>query len=193
MRLESFLIGVAILGFGVFLVASHGTVAGVNLLGLIGLNCGSAVNTTNPDCFALSGLGVGTVVAIFGLGMIANGLRAPSTPRMPGLAGLRGGSDEGAMYGGAALPPQMMEMMRQAALAHRTVVAGVPMGSGPAPGLRYCSRCGRGNFQDAQFCQQCGSPMPIPPLRPTGPTAASPTPDPPAHADPGTGGVSSGP
>ncbi|MFI5413648.1 MAG: zinc-ribbon domain-containing protein [Candidatus Lutacidiplasmatales archaeon] len=156
MRLESLLIGVIVLGFGVFLVASGGTVGGVSLPGLIGLQCNTPSNSTTPSfspgCPGGFGYGIGTVVCIFGLGMIGNGLRAPSAPK--GMAGA----------GGFVMPPEMAATMaaarQQMELMGRTHGGGA---TGPVPpGTRFCPECGRSNASDAGFCQRCGKPMPPP-------------------------------
>lgn len=156
MRLESLIIGVIILGFGVFLVSSGGTVAGVSLPGLIGLQCNTSGNSTTPSfspgCPGGFGYGVGTVVCIFGLGMVANGLRAPSGPK--GLAGGAAGGMPPEIAATLAAAQKHMELMTQARSAGATAAA--PSGS------RFCPECGRPNAADAGFCQRCGKPMPPP-------------------------------
>jgi zinc ribbon protein len=156
MRLESLIIGVIVLGFGIFLVSSGGTVAGVSLPGLIGLQCNSSTNSTSPSfspgCPGGFGYGVGTVVCIFGLGMIANGLRSPAGPK--GLAGGAAGGVPPEMAATLAAARQQMELMTQAR-------GGGPNPAAP-PGSRFCPECGRPNAADAGFCQRCGKPMPPP-------------------------------
>jgi len=148
MRAESLIIGLVILGLGIYLVSSGGVIAGVNLPHLIGLpSCSSGTNSTCGGTAEFGGFGIGTIVAIFGLGMIARGLRTPSTPRMSASA--------------AAGPT-----------APYPTSPGIP---GRQAGVRYCSACGGANQNDATYCQHCAEPMrpPIPPagLSPVPPAA----------------------
>jgi hypothetical protein len=157
MRLESLIVGVIVLGFGILLVATNGVVAGVNLPGLVGFpSChgsSSSANSTSPQCYGFAGFGVGTFVCLFGLGMVANGLRSPAGPK-------------GFGRGSATMPPEMEATLAQ---ARQNMAA---MGAaGAAPGSRFCPECGRTNAADAKFCQGCGRTMPPPPA----PSGASPS------------------
>jgi len=148
MRLESLILGVVILGFGIFLVSTNGVVAGVNLPGVIGFpSCsgGTPNNSTSPQCYGTVGFGVGTIVCFFGLGMIANGLRAP--PRT-----------SRASAGAQGVPPGFA-----ASLAPTRPGWAASTAPGAAPGVRYCPECGRANAADAKFCQGCGKTIPPPP------------------------------
>ncbi|MCI4351735.1 MAG: hypothetical protein L3K15_09535, partial [Thermoplasmata archaeon] len=80
-RLLPMLFGAAILLFGIYLVSTNGSVAGYYLPQLLGLPaCNSNTNSTGfptPGCgFSPFGLGIGTVVVIFGLGVLATSVRA---------------------------------------------------------------------------------------------------------------------
>jgi hypothetical protein len=162
MRLESLIVGVIILGFGILLVSTNGVVAGVNLPGLIGYpSCsgGTSTNASSPQCYGFAGFGVGTVVCLFGLGMVANGLRSPAT-----LKGLGRGS--------SGMPPEMEATLAQARQSMAAMTAGAA-----SPGSRFCPECGRANAPDAKFCQGCGRTMPplqaAPSAPPTGPMTGS--------------------
>jgi zinc-ribbon domain len=146
-RLESLVIGGIILGFGILLVSTNGVIAGVNLPGLIGYpSCtgGSTANGTSPQCYGFAGFGVGTVVCIFGLGIIGNGLRSSATPK-------------GFGRGASSMPPEVEASLAQA----RQSLAAMAATAGP-PGSRYCPECGKPNAADAKFCQGCGRTMPPP-------------------------------
>ena len=152
MRLESLIIGIVVLAFGILLVSTNGNVAGVNLPGLIGIHsCSSGTNSTCSGFDAFGGLGVGTLVAIFGLTMIANGLRGSSAARgrMAGpqlMAGSVGMSSVAPAY------PQ-----GSVAATSVPTIAAVPA---RVPGVRYCPSCGGANQAGAKFCQHCADPMP---------------------------------
>jgi zinc-ribbon domain len=159
MRLESLIIGVVILAFGIFLVATGGSIGGVSLPGLIGLpsSCsGGSTNQTNPACFGPAAYGIGSIVCLFGLGMIGNGLRAPS-----GGKGFGGG-------GTASMPPEIAATLA-AARQHMERIGPTQDAGAPAPpGSRFCPECGRPNAADAGYCQRCGKPMPPPsPAKPS--------------------------
>ena len=161
MRLESLIVGVLILGFGILLVSTNGVVAGVNLPGLIGYpSCSgsSTGNSTSPQCFGFAGFGVGTVVCIFGLGLIGNGLRSSPSARASGR-----------QSGG--LPPELVASLAQAQQNMATMSAA----SAP-PGSRFCPECGRANAADAKFCQGCGRTMPPRPSPPGSPSTPPPPP-----------------
>jgi hypothetical protein len=164
MRLASIILGVVILAFGILLVSTNGVVAGVNLPGLIGYpSCtsGSSANSTSPQCFGFAGFGVGTVVCIFGLGLVASGLRTSS-------------ASQGVGRGAGSLPPELAAALTQAQ-QNRTAAAA----TAPSPGSRFCPECGRANAPDAKFCQGCGRPMPPPPPPVSSPPAGSTVPPPP--------------
>jgi len=151
MRLESLIVGVVILGFGILLVSTNGNLGGVNLPGLIGLpTCSSGVNSTCSGVTGFGGYSVGTVVAIFGLGLVANGLRAPSAPRGLGSSG------------SPTLPPEMaasLHAAQQQMMASAQAMQ-VMMGTKAPSGIRYCSSCGTANQSVSQFCHRCGKPLP---------------------------------
>ena len=147
MRIELLIVGVLVLGFGILLVTTNGVVAGVNLPGVIGYpSCSgkTSSNTTSPQCYGLAGFGVGTIVCLFGLGLVANGLRSPGTPK-------------GFAKGSSGMPPEMAATLAQAQQSMAAMTA-----RGVAPGSRYCAECGRPNAADAKFCQGCGRTMPPP-------------------------------
>jgi hypothetical protein len=179
MRLESLLVGVVVLGFGILLVSTNGNLAGVNLPGLIGLpNCSSGTNSTCGGVTGFGGYSVGTVVSIFGLGLVANGLRAPAT--RPGIGGSASPS----------LPPEMtatllaaQQQMMASAQSMRSAT-----GATASPGVRYCSSCGSVNRSDSQFCHRCGKPMPPPEPPPKAPPPGPPpTPSPDPASQPSLG------
>jgi zinc-ribbon domain len=152
-RLESLIVGVLILGFGILLVSTNGNLAGVSLPGLIGLpTCNGGTNSTCGGVAGFGGYSIGTVVSLFGLGLIANGLRAPSSPR--GMGG----------SGAPSLPPEMaatlLAAQQQMMASARAIQAA--SGSGAAAGLRYCPSCGSANQSASQFCHRCGKPLPTP-------------------------------
>jgi len=147
MRIESLIVGVLVLGFGILLVTTNGVVAGVNLPGVIGYPSCSAKtssNTTSPQCYGLAGFGVGTIVCLFGLGIVANGLRSPGRPKGYG-------------QGSSGMSPEMAATLAQAQQSMAAMTA-----RGAVPGSRYCAECGRPNAADAKFCQGCGRTMPPP-------------------------------
>lgn len=174
MRLESLVIGGVVLVFGIVLVSTNGVIAGVNLPGVIGLPSCSSSGSSNssapsPTCYGLAGFGVGTVVCIFGLGMIANGLRAPASRRSAGAGG------------SGSVPPELQATLARAqftmaAAASRNATAG----GSSTPGVRYCPECGHANGADAKFCQGCGRTMP-PPSTPPTPSQVPPVPFPAGH------------
>jgi len=150
-RYEALLIGIIVLGFGIFLVSSHGYVGSTYLPGLIGLP--ASTSEENASFFpGVGGYSVGTIVAISGLGLLASGIRSPSRASARPTSGSSG-----------VMPPAM-------AAALQPAMAGTPIplvapggrapGPGPQPGIIYCAKCGRGNPADARFCQQCGAPAP---------------------------------
>ena len=144
MRWESIVLGVIVLGFGVFLVSSHGYVGSTYLPGLIGL---PAQNTTS-GASALSmygGYGPGTIVSLAGLGMVGNGLRAPPS--------------RGAAAGGS-LPPEMMAAFVAAQSQMPRGGVSAPSGSSvPPPTSRGCPACGAPNSAEALYCQKCATPL----------------------------------
>lgn len=138
------LVGVAILALGLYLVSSHGYLGGTYLPGLIGIqpcNSPAAVNGTGCTGFALyGGFGPGTIVAIFGLGLITSSLR-------------RALSSAGS--GTTPLPPELTAVL---ASAQSRMASMAPPGSpGARPGTVYCSRCGAANPSEAKFCHQCAA------------------------------------
>lgn len=173
-RIIPMVLGVAVLLFGIYLVSTHGSVAGVYLPGLLGLpecssNSGGNSNTSplggSPGCssFTPYSFGVGTVVAIFGLGLLASSFRSAISSAGAGSGGMSG------------LPPEMAATLEMARSRMASMPMTMPTAMPPsgAPGIRpntvYCSKCGQANLGDAKFCHQCGSAMPVAPPPPTTP------------------------
>jgi hypothetical protein len=146
-KLALILVGLAIVGGGVILVATHGVVAGVNLPSALGLPCQTPSNST--ECLGFGGYSVGTIVVIFGFGLAAQGLRTPSVPKISGGVGPTVG-----------MPPEAFAAI--AAFHARTAATMPAAPPGPVDGVRYCPACGRPNANDARFCQRCGKTMPPP-------------------------------
>jgi len=147
------LFGIAILLFGIYLVSTHGSVAGVYLPGLIGLPACGANSTSCTGFSPYGAVGVGTIVAIFGLGILAASVRN---------AVFTSSSPTGGM---SALPPELASTLELA----RTRMQSMPtsMSMGVRPNTVYCSRCGQANVADAKFCHQCGAAMPVAPAPPS--------------------------
>ena len=174
MRVESLIIGIVILGLGIYLVSTNGNIAGVNLPKLIGLpTCNTGANSTCSGSSEFGNFGVGTVVAIFGLGMIGNGLRSPSTTRSPFRRDLWGG------------PPAPVTGVPQQSTAVPAFPATPAEAPGRQAGVRYCSACGGANLAVAKFCQHCAEPMP--PQMPPKDAAPAPPPPPPPAGPTGSG------
>lgn len=128
--------GIVILLFGIYLVSSGGSVGKTYLPSLIGLpDCKANPNSSECAVYSFAGYGPGTIVCLFGLGILASSARSAmaraSQPAMPS--------------GPTAFP---------------FVMPGTAPGAGPQPGVKYCPKCARGNATDAGFCQQCGGPLP---------------------------------
>lgn len=140
MHWETLLVGVAVLGFGVFLVASHGYIGSTYLPGLIGLPAPSSGNATSPFS-SFGGYGVGTILCLSGLGMVGAGLRTPGRPKL-GAAG-------------AGMPPELMAAL--GAMRGQMPPTGVPASQMSPP--RVCPSCGAPNFAEAMFCQKCAAPL----------------------------------
>lgn len=164
MRLESLAIGIAILLFGIYLVSTQGVVAGYDLPKLVGLPSSNPGSGNATPGFGFAGFGVGTIVALSGLGMIMNGLRAPSASMGFGRKGADG-----------SMPPEMAAAL---AAMQSHLPPSAPTGAPPVPpgavappsapsAVQYCVKCGRANALDAKFCQQCGTTVPsLPPAAP---------------------------
>lgn len=152
MRYESLVLGVAVLAFGIYLVSSHGYLGGTYLPGLIGLPAPDSSGGNTTFVPGIGGYSVGTVVALSGLSLLANGLRSPgsSGPRLTATSS-------------ANMPPELLAAIRQST-ANKSGVDGVAPTAGPGSGIRegiaYCPKCGSANRQDARFCPQCGAPAP---------------------------------
>jgi hypothetical protein len=157
-RYESLGVGLAIVVLGIYLVASHGSLAGVNIPSLLGLPCSGGSGNSSTPCLGFGGYSIGTVVVLFGFGLVANGLRAPSAPK-------------GTMTPGAVYPPGLAAMMSG---AYRGSDGMMPQGAGPQAGIQYCPKCGRGQSSRAQFCQQCGQALPPPTPVAPGPASSPP-------------------
>jgi hypothetical protein len=166
LRLVPVLIGVAILLLGFYLVSTNGYIGGTYLPSLIGIQpCKSNSSSSLPNgtgCTGFSpygGYGVGTVVCIFGLGLLATSVRrlmvSPAT-------------------GAATLTPEAITALTQAQARLRAVSGTVAPGT--RPGTVYCSNCGAANPAEAKFCHQCASTMPgaNPPAKPPVPPTVPP-------------------
>ncbi|MCI4353468.1 MAG: zinc ribbon domain-containing protein [Thermoplasmata archaeon] len=167
-RMVPMVLGVVILLFGIYLVSTGGSVAGVylpHLLGLPACNSGSNGNSTGfpspGGCgFSPLGLGIGTIVVIFGLGLLASAFRGAMMSSSMGSGGM------------PALPPEMAATLelarsRMASMpAYMPPSIPAPMAPGVRPNTVYCSSCGQANLADAKFCHQCGTPMPVKPSSP---------------------------
>lgn len=176
MRWETLVLGIAVLGFGVFLVSSHGYLGSTYLPGLIGLPAPNSTNASTPSPFSsFGGYSIGTIVAISGLGMIGAGLRTPSRTHMAGnMAGMNPGMMAAMMGGGgqaaASAPALSPELIAAMMMARQQVVAAA--GSVPASAVpRSCPSCNAPNSADAVFCQKCATRLA--PATPT-PTLAPP-------------------
>jgi zinc-ribbon domain len=150
LRLIPVIIGVAILLFGIYLVSTNGYLDGRYLPSLIGIQpCNSGSSSSVPNgtgCTGFTpygGLGVGTIVCLFGLGLIASSIRrAVASPSASG----------------AAVSPEIVAALAQA--QSRIPSAGGVAAPGAKPGTVYCSNCGAANPAQAKFCHQCASKMP---------------------------------
>ena len=149
-RLLPILFGALILLLGLYLVSSHGSIAGVNLPGLLGLpQCDTSSNAT--PCAGLplyGGAGVGTVVAIFGLGLLATGFRTTMASAAMGTSGPSG------------IPPEILASL-QTAQARMQVMPPMAPATGamgiPDPSYKYCSKCGTRTETASRFCKSCGA------------------------------------
>jgi hypothetical protein len=131
---------IVVLLFGIYLVSSGGYVGKTYLPSLIGMpNCKTNENASACATQSFIGYGPGTIVCLFGLGLLASTIRSSmarqSHPSMP--AGFP------ASLGATPFFPPTN-----------------PGTAGAQPGVRYCPKCARANASDAGFCQQCGSTMP---------------------------------
>ncbi len=152
-RLLPILIGVAILLFGIYLVSTNGYLGSTYLPGIIGIHpCSS--NSTSPvpsgGCaYSYLGYGVGTIVCIFGLGILASGARRFAS---------------GSGTGAASVSPDVLAAIAQA--QSRATAAGTGAAPGARPGTVYCSKCGAANPAQAKFCHQCASVISVAPSSP---------------------------
>jgi hypothetical protein len=164
LRLIPVLVGVAILLFGIYLVSTGGYVGSTYLPSLIGIQPCNSNSLEGPspngsDCTGFStfgAFGVGTIVCIFGLGIIASTVRRAMAT---------------SSSGSSTLPPNVAAAWAQAQV-RMPPVSGTSA-PGPKPGTIYCSKCGAANPAEAKFCHQCASPMPRAPT--TGPPPSQPT------------------
>lgn len=163
-RLIPLLVGVGVLVFGIYLVSSHGYLGGTYLPGLIGIQpCNTSTNSSSgftpggSGCtgFALyGGYGIGTIVCLFGLGLIGNSLRGAMAMSMAGSSSPH-------------LPPELSAALTS---MQSRMPPGFPP-PGAQPGTVYCSRCGAANPVGAKFCHQCAGPISSPGAAPPpGPT-----------------------
>lgn len=131
--------GIAILLFGIYLVSTGGSVGKTYLPSVIGLpNCKANPNASNCAAYSFAGYGPGTIVCLFGLGLLASSARSAMAR--------------------ASHPP--MPAMPAAMAGFPFAMPGAVPGAGPQPGVKYCPKCARGNAADAGFCQQCGGTLP---------------------------------
>lgn len=159
LRLIPVFLGVAVLLFGIYLVSTNGYVAGTYLPSLIGMKpCTPTSQGSNftPNSCAFNpygAYGVGTIVCIFGLGLIATSAR-----RVFASSGSTATS----------VSPEVLAALAQANA--RTPTTLPPVAPGARPGTVYCSNCGAANPTGAKFCHQCASPVVAsPPLFPPTP------------------------
>jgi len=160
-RLIPLFVGLAVLLLGIYLVSTNGYVGGWYLPSLVGIqpcssgsSSGTSTNVTQCGGIGLyGGYGVGTIVCLFGLGLLASSVR-------------RAASSPGAGTGGStAVPPEILAALAQA--QSRTHTA-----PGMKPNTVYCSKCGAANLPEAKFCHQCASAMPVAPTAPTPATSS---------------------
>lgn len=158
LRLLPILIGVAILLFGIYLVSTNGYIGSTYLPGIIGIHpCSSNSTSSAPSsgcAFSYLGYGVGTIVCLFGLGILANGARRFAS---------------GSGSGSASVSPEVLAAIAQGQSRATSVSPGAAPGA--RPGTVYCSRCGAANPAQAKFCHQCAAtigagPSPPPPANP---------------------------
>ena len=161
-RLVPIFIGIAIFLFGIYLVSTNGYVGSTYLPSIIGIHpCSTNSTGSFPSgacSFSYLGYGVGTIVCIFGLGLIASSARRYATS---------------AGSGSNAMSPEMVAAIAQA--QSRLATASAPAAPGAKPGTVYCSNCGAANPSQAKFCHQCATaiggaapPQPTPSLPPGG-------------------------
>lgn len=151
LRLIPVIIGVVILLFGLYLVSTQGYLGGTYLPGLIGIpacnsdsSSGAPSNGTGCTGFGLyGGYGVGTIVCLFGLGILASSIRR--AVYSPGPSG-------------SPMTPEMATALAQA--QSRVQAPPSLLAPGPRAGTVYCSKCGAANPAEARFCHQCASVMP---------------------------------
>jgi ribosomal protein L40E len=143
-RLIPALVGLMILLFGVYLVSTHGYVGGTYLPSVIGIQpCGSGSSPNATPCTGIGsygGFGVGTIVCLFGIGLLASSLRGAMATSASGMGASRG------------IPPEMLAAIAQAQ-------ARPPVAPGAIPNTVYCSKCGAANPSEAKFCHQCATGM----------------------------------
>ncbi|MCI4340517.1 MAG: hypothetical protein L3K06_03535 [Thermoplasmata archaeon] len=149
-RLLPMVFGGVILLLGIYLVSSHGSIAGVNLPTVLGLpQCDTGANAT--PCAGLGlygGVGVGTIVAIFGLGLLASAFRSSMMSASMGAGTMPGG-----------VPPELLATLQQA----QARMAGLPPTGGggppgtPDPAYKFCPKCGTRTESSSRFCKSCGS------------------------------------
>lgn len=136
-----FVFGLAVLLFGLYLVSTGGSVGKTYLPSLIGLpNCKTDPNASSCASASFIGYGPGTIVCLFGLGLLASAARTATA---------RAGRPSYPTVAPGTMPPIPYHLMPTTG---PTV--------GPQPGVKYCPKCARANATDAGFCQQCGSTMP---------------------------------
>jgi zinc ribbon protein len=150
-RLVPIVVGLALVLLGIYLVSTHGNIAGINIPSALGLpDCSSSSNST--PCLGIGSygsIGVGTIVVLFGIGLVATSLRASMT-----AAAMGGGPTMGGM------PPELLASL-QAAQARMQSMP--PAGSPPAPGgapdpsYKFCQKCGTRTEADIKFCRSCGT------------------------------------
>lgn len=139
--------GIGVLLLGVLLVHTNGYLGSTYLPSLVGIQPCPAASTNSTPCTSLlggfGGYGVGTIVCLFGLGLLTTGLRSM----------MARSSSVG------SLPPS--------AIAALGGMPGALPVAGAAPGIVYCSKCATPNPSSAKFCHQCAAPMaPLPPPAP---------------------------
>jgi hypothetical protein len=145
--------GIVIVLLGVYLVGSQGNIAGVNLPSALGLpQCSTGANATPCGGLgAYGGAGVGSIVVIFGLGILAASFRSAM------MSASMGGSP-----GMGAMPPELIATL-QAAQARMQSMPTAPPSSTPSgtpdPAFKFCSKCGTRTEVASRFCKSCGTPF----------------------------------
>ncbi|MCI4360498.1 MAG: zinc ribbon domain-containing protein [Thermoplasmata archaeon] len=153
LRLVPIVVGLALVLLGIYLVGSQGNIAGINIPSALGLpNCSSSSNST--QCLGVGGygsIGVGTIVVMSGIGILATSLRSGMAAAAMGGTATMGG-----------MPPELLASLQT---AQARMVAMSPA-SAPAaaagthdPAFKFCQKCGTRTETESKFCRSCGTPF----------------------------------